>query len=70
MNGCFGNTTRCSGREMRACKLMLRRDPRTICADCREVMAGMGVSFTVIEEARPAWLSRLTAVDRTGAVLR
>lgn len=69
MNGCQGNTSHCTGHDIRACKLYLRRDPRPVCVDCRTVMTSMGASLTVVEpDTRPTWRRRDLSRDETGAV--
>lgn len=80
MTSCSGNTSACSGDDLRPVTIGLRRDVLAMCAGCRSTASAMGLrvverrvaSVPVARERRAfiaPWLRRLTARDETGAVM-
>lgn len=81
MNGCKGNTSDCTGRDIQPVRIGLSHEERLFCRDCRVTAARMGLFLRVVERRladvpvaherrgvpRPAWLARLTAREDTWA---
>jgi hypothetical protein len=79
MNGCQGNTSACTGRDLVLVKMAFRPNLLVMCAACRSTATGMGARIVERRHERvpvsmerrqfiPEWRRNLTARDETGRV--